>query len=263
MDLGLISKRAIVLAASSGLGFATASALAAEGARIALCSRDQRRADDAASRIRTATPGAEVHAFAADVSDAASLESFFSSATTALGGLDILVCNAGGPPGGGFTNLSEAQWQAAYSLTLMSVVRSVQLALPRLRESGGGRILTIVSSSVKRPIPNLLLSNVYRPAVQGLCKSLSLELAGDNIQVNCLAPGRIATERIAELDRDRAARQGTTFEEVRAESIAQIPLRRIGDPEEFGRVAAFLCSPAASYITGSTIFVDGGSVDCL
>lgn len=263
MDLGLGNKRAIVMAASSGLGFATASALAAEGVRIAICSRDQARADDAAGRIREAAAGAEVHSFVADVSDAASLGTFFADATAALGGLDILVCNAGGPPAGGFTNLSEAQWQAAYNLTLMSVVRGVGLALPHLREAGGGRILTIVSSSVKRPLPNLLLSNVYRPAVQGLCKSLSLELAADNIQVNCLAPGRIATERLEELDRARAARTGATFEEVRAASIAQIPMGRFGDPDEFGRVAAFLCSPAASYITGSTILVDGGSVDCL
>lgn len=263
MELGLRGKRAVILAASAGLGFATASALAAEGARVALCSREQQRADDAARRIRGETPDAVVHAFAADVSSATSLETFFASATDALGGLDILVCNAGGPPAGGFANLTESHWQAAYELTLMSVVRSVGLALPHLREAGGGRILAIVSSSVKRPLPNLLLSNVYRPAVQGLCKSLSIELAGDNIQVNCLAPGRIATERLEELDRARAARTGATFEEVRAESIAAIPMRRFGEPAEFGRVAAFLCSPAASYITGSTIFVDGGSVDCL
>jgi 3-oxoacyl-[acyl-carrier protein] reductase len=204
-----------------------------------------------------------VHGFAADVSDAASLEGFFGKAITTLGGLDILVCNAGGPPAGGFTTLTEAQWRTAYDLTLMSVVRSVGLALPHLREAGGGRILTIVSSSVKRPLPNLLLSNVYRPAVQGLCKSLSLELAAHNIQVNCLAPGRIATERLEELDRARAARLGTTYEEVRAQSIGQIPMGRFGDPAEFGRVAAFLCSPAASYINGSTLLVDGGSVDCL
>lgn len=263
MDLGLKDKRAVILAASAGLGFATASALAAEGARIALCSRDQGRAEGAADRIGAAVPGAEVHAFAADVSDAASLEGLFAAATRALGGLDILVCNAGGPPAGGFTSLAEAQWQTAFQLTLMSVVRSVGLALPHLREAGGGRILTIVSSSVKRPLPNLLLSNVYRPAVQGLCKSLSLELAADNIQVNCLAPGRVATERLEELDRARAARQGVSFEEVRAESIAQIPMGRFGEPSEFGRVAAFLCSAAATYVNGSTIFVDGGSVDCL
>jgi 3-oxoacyl-[acyl-carrier protein] reductase len=263
MDLGLKGKRAIVLAASAGLGFATADALAAEGARIALCSRDQDRAENAADRIRSATPGAQVHAYAVDVSDAASLKEFFGHATNTLGGLDILVCNAGGPPAGGFTDLGEEQWAAAFQLTLMSVVRSVGLARPHLLDAGGGRILTIVSSSVKRPLPNLLLSNVFRPAVQGLCKSLSLELAADNIQVNCLAPGRVATERLEELDRARAARLGKSFDEVRAESIAQIPMRRFGEPAEFGRVAAFLCSEAASYVSGSTLFVDGGSVDCL
>lgn len=263
MDLGLKDRRAIVLAASAGLGFATAKALAAEGARVAICSRDQGRAGAAAERIRGEFPDAEVHAFAADVSDAASLGAFFDTATRALGGLDILVCNAGGPPAGGFVDLGEAQWERGFNLTLMSVVRSVGFALPHLRDAGGGRILTIVSSSVKRPLPNLLLSNVYRPAVQGLCKSLSLELASDDIQVNCLAPGRIATERLEELDRARAAKLGKSFEEVRAASVSQIPMGRFGEPAEFGRVAAFLCSPAASYINGSTILVDGGSVDCL
>lgn len=263
MDLGLQGKRAVVLAASSGLGFATAQALAREGARLALCSRDQERVEAAAGRIGNAAPGAEVHAFAADVSSGASLEEFFGRAAGALGGLDVLVCNAGGPPAGGFEALDEERWAGAFQLTLMSVVRSVRLALPLLREAGGGRVLTIVSSSVKQPIPNLLLSNVFRPAVQGLCKSLARELAGDGIQVNCLAPGRIATERIEELDRDRAERQGLPVEEVRAQSIAAIPMGRLGEPDEFGRVAAFLCSDAARYVTGSTVFVDGGSVDCL
>ncbi|HRQ10956.1 MAG TPA: SDR family oxidoreductase, partial [Trueperaceae bacterium] len=120
-----------------------------------------------------------------------------------------------------------------------------------------------VSSSVKRPLPNLLLSNVFRPAVQGLCKSLSITLAGDNIQVNCLAPGRVETERIDALDAGRAAREGKTKEEVRAQSVAEIPMGRLGDPEEFGQVGAFLCSDAAKYMTGSTVFVDGGAVTCI
>ncbi|MDQ3459965.1 MAG: SDR family oxidoreductase [Deinococcota bacterium] len=262
MNLGLEGKLAVVTAATGGLGFATAQVLAAEGARVVICGRDDARALEAAARIGQET-GGEVIGLVADVSRADDLEKLFNQIETQLGGLDILVSNAGGPPSGGFLSLDENAWDLAYALTLQSVVRSVRHALPLMRSRGGGRILTIVSSSVKRSLPNLLLSNVFRPAVQGLCKSLSIELAGDNIQVNCLAPGRIGTERTDELDRARAQKQGTTFEEVRAQSVAQIPMGRFGTPEEFGRAAAFLCSPAALYISGSTVLVDGGSVNCL
>ena len=139
----------------------------------------------------------------------------------------------------------------------------MRYALPHFRNAGGGRVLTIVSSSVRQPLPNLLLSNVFRPAVQGLSKTLSIELAEDNVQVNCLAPGRIETGRVNQLDQALADRLGSTFDEVREKSLQAIPMGRLGQPEEFGRVAAFLCSEAAIYITGSTIIVDGGSVRSL
>ena len=263
MDLGLTGKRAIVTAASAGLGFAAAEALAAEGAKVAICSRDLERARGAAQRIERQHDGAAVTALAADVANAKELERFFGEAIESLGGLDILVCNAGGPPVGSFKSLSEEQWHVAYNLTLQSVARSVRLALPHFEKAGGGRVLALASSSVKRSLPNLLLSNVFRPAVHGLCRSLAMELASDNIQVNCLAPGRIATERTEQLDRANAEKTGVSFEEIRARSVAQIPMGRFGTPEEFGRVAAFLCSPAAIYISGSTIFVDGAAVNCL
>jgi 3-oxoacyl-[acyl-carrier protein] reductase len=262
MNLGLAGKRALVTAASSGLGFATAQALAAEGAVIALCSREMARAEEAAKTIREKTQSS-VYAYQADVTVDADLKQLFERATQDLGGLDILVCNAGGPPSGSFNTLNESEWDKAYQLTLQSVVRSVRYALPHLKKQGGGRVLTIVSSSVKRPLPNLLLSNVFRPAVQGLCKSLASELAPDNIQVNCLAPGRIETERVNELDEALAKKQNLSFDEVRKRSLTTIPMNRLGEPEEFGRVAAFLCSEAALYMTGSTVFVDGGSVTCL
>lgn len=266
MNLGLTGKLALVTAATGGLGYATAKALAGEGARVALCGRDEGRARAAAERIMGelgADTGGEAVGFAADVSRAEDLERLFAQVQERLGGLDILVSNAGGPPPGGFEALGESAWDLAYGLTLQSVVRSVRLALPLMRARGGGRILTIVSSSVKRPLPNLLLSNVFRPAVQGLCKSLASELAGDNIGVNCLAPGRIETERVNELDRALAERQGKSFRAVRENSLNSIPMGRLGEPSEFGQVAAFLCSEAALYITGSTVFVDGGSVTCL
>ena len=261
MNLGLEGKLALVTAATGGLGFATAKALVAEGVRVAICSRDEKRVEEAVEKLEQG--GGQAVGFVADVSRAEDLERLFADVQATLGGLDILVANAGGPPSGGFSALDESQWDRAYGLTLQSVVRSVRLALPMMQTRGGGRILTIVSSSVKRPLPNLLLSNVFRPAVQGLCKSLSLELAADNIQVNCLAPGRIDTERVGELDRTLADKQGKTFEEVRRASLSSIPMERLGEPDEFGQVAAFLCSDVAKYMTGSTVFVDGGSVTCL
>jgi 3-oxoacyl-[acyl-carrier protein] reductase len=262
MDLGLTGSRALVTAASSGLGFATAHALAREGARVAICSRDGARAEAAAERIAADT-GASVHAFVADVAVTADLERLVAAAERALGGLDVLVNNAGGPPTGGFDSLDDDDWRRGFELTLMSVVRTTRLALPLLERSGGGSVLTLLSSSVKQPIPNLLISNVYRPGLAGLTKSLAIDLAPRGIRVNGLAPGRIGTERTHELNAALAERQGTTPEEVMRASVANIPMGRLGRPEEFGRVAAFLCSPAASYVTGHVMIVDGGSVRAL
>lgn len=262
MDLGLTNKRALVLAASSGLGRATALELAREGARVALCSRDLQRAVAAADDIRERT-GGDVKAYEADVADADSLEALFSDVTGDLGGLDVLVTNAGGPPFGNFASIDEDAWDRAYRLTLQSVARSARLAIPHMRASGGGSILALASSSVVQPIPNLLLSNVFRPAVRALCKHLADEYAGDGIRVNVLSPGRIHTERTDQLDANRAERSGKTVEEVRAETIARIPLGRLGRTEEFGRVAAFLSSDAASYLTGIHLLADGGMIKAL
>ena len=262
MDLGLKGRRALVLAASSGLGRATATELAREGARVALCSRDLQRARAAADDIAQET-GGEVHAFEADVADGASLEALFENVARELGGLDVLVANAGGPPFGGFESLDEANWDRAYQLTLMSVARAARLALPHFREAGGGSILALASSSVVQPIPNLLLSNVFRPAVRALCKHLAEEYAGDGVRVNVLSPGRVLTPRIDQLDAANAKKTGKTPEQVRADAVSKIPLGRLGDPAEFGRVAAFLSSPAASYVTGEHVLVDGGLIRSL
>lgn len=261
MNLELSGKRALVLAGSSGLGKAVALELAREGAHVALCSRSQDRADEAARDIRDET-GTTVHAFEADVAVAADLERLVASATEALGGLDVLVCNAGGPPPGNFGTLDDDAWRRGFELTLMSVVRSVRLAKPFLAD-GGGSVLVLGSSSVKQPLPNLLISNVYRPGIQGLVKHLSDELAADGIRVNMLSPGRIHTDRIDQLDAANAERTGSSVKEVREKSVAQIPLGRLGTPEEFARVAAFLVSSAASYMTGSSVLVDGGAVKAL
>ncbi|WP_407543302.1 SDR family oxidoreductase (plasmid) [Deinococcus radiomollis] len=262
MDLGLKGKTALVTAASAGLGYATAAALSAEGVRVAICSRDLERARGAAARIG-AQSGHEVLPFQADVASEQDLTRLFNEVNSAFWQLDILVCNAGGPPAGGFGALSEVQWATAFQLTLMSVVRSVRLALPLMENAGGGRVLTILSSSVRKPIDNLTLSNTFRPAVYGLCKSLSVELAAQNIQVNGLAPGRIETGRINQLDDALAEKRGVSRADIRAASEKQIPMGRLGQPEEFGRVAAFLCSPAAAYINGGALLVDGGAVTSL
>lgn len=261
MDLGLAGKRALVLASSAGLGFAVAQELASEGALVTVSSRDEERAKTAASAIGQQT-GTEVAHVPADVSDAASLERLFAAVAEG-GGLDVLVCNAGGPPAGGFLAASDDAWERAFHLTLMSVVRSVRLALPLFEEAGSGSVVVLGSSSVKQPIPNLVLSNVFRPGLQGLVKHLSEELAGKGVRVNMVSPGRIKTERIEQLDAAQAQREGRSVEQVRADSVSRIPLGRIGTPEEFGKVVAFVASPAASYLTGSSVLVDGGMVRAL
>ncbi len=177
-----------------------------------------------------------------------------------LGGLDILVTNAGGPTSGTFDTLTEADWHAAIDLTLLSVVRLCHAAVPHLRRRGGGRIINVTSVTVKEPIPGLLLSNSLRAAVTGFAKTLATELAADGILVNCLAPGYTRTDRVVTLNAAAAAREGVTPEDVEARLLAGIPLRRLGDPSEFGNAVAFLASARASYLTGATIQVDGGYV---
>lgn len=260
MDLGLGGKRALVLASSSGLGYAVARQLALEGASVTVSSRDTDRAAAAATQIGQAA-GNPIASVAADVADPDSLEQLFR--VVGNDGLNVLVCNAGGPPPGGFLATDEAAWERAYQLTLMSVVRSVRLALPLFERSGEGSVLVLGSSSVKQPIPNLVLSNVFRPGLQGLVKHLSEELAPLNVRVNMVSPGRILTERIEQLDAAQAQREGRSVEQVRADSVSRIPAGRLGDPEEFGRVAAFMASPAASYMNGSSLLVDGGMVRAL
>ncbi|MCC7034550.1 MAG: SDR family oxidoreductase [Acidobacteria bacterium] len=262
MDLGLKGKRALVLAASRGLGYACARGLAQEGCHLVICSRDEARIQAAAEQIRQET-GARVEALAADVSSPAEADRLVGAAVGAHGGLEILVHNAGGPPAGQFSAVNEAQWTQAFEQNMMSFVRVVSAAVPEMKKAGYGRVLTIASSSIRQPIPNLILSNAFRAGVWGIAKTLSQELAPQGILVNVIAPGRISTERIAELDRANATRTGKPIEEVRKASVASIPLGRLGDPEEFANLVVFLASERASYISGQGIFVDGAAGNAL
>jgi 3-oxoacyl-[acyl-carrier protein] reductase len=258
MQLGLTGKRAIVMAASRGLGYASALALAREGCDLLICSRDETRIRRAADAIARETQ-ARVHPLAADVSGEQEARQLVEAAVSQYGGLDIVVHNAGGPPAGGFLSMTEAQWQKAFEQNLLSFVRIVHAAVPEMQRGGGGRILTIASSSIKQPIPNLVLSNALRAGVWGLAKTLSRELAPHNILVNVIAPGRIQTERIDELDRANAERTGEPLDEVKRASVGSVPLGRIGRPEELANLVVFLASDASSYITGQAITVDGGA----
>lgn len=260
MDLGLKGRVAVVAAASEGLGYATARVLAAEGARLAICSRRADAIERAAREIRETT-GAEVLAVPADVSRAADIQRFVQEIDRRYGQVDVLVTNAGGPRVGGFFDLEDADWQAAFELLVMSVVRMVRGVVPLMRRTGrGGSILAITSYSLKEPIPGLMLSNTMRAALAGLLKTLSQELGPERIRVNVIVQGRFNTERVRELDRIRAQKEGTTPEQVVQRYAEQIPLRRYGEPEELARVIAFLASDAASYVTGAALTIDGGLV---
>ena len=262
MELGLRGKRALVLAASRGLGYATALGLAREGCLTAICSRDREHIEQAAEQIHRET-GTPVIPIVADVSREAEVQRLVAACVEHLGGLEIAVHNAGGPAAGTFFKLGNDQWYQAFNQNLMSFIWLVHAVVPEMRKSRYGRIVAIGSSSVKQPIPDIVTSNALRTGLVGLIKSLSKELGQDGILVNMVAPGRIATERITEIDSAAAARSGRSPEEVHRASVAQIPLGRLGRPEELANAVVFLASEAASYITGTTLLVDGGRVDAL
>ncbi len=257
MDLGLEGKVALVTAASRGLGAATALAFAREGARVAICARNQTPLIATGHLIAEET-GVEVLAATADVSQAADVKRLIATTVDRFGQLDILVTNAGGPPSGDFLELDQDDWQQAVQLTLMSAVHLCYAAVPVMRQSGGGSILAVTSISVKQPLDNLVLSNSLRLSVVGLVKSLSNELAADGIRVNAICPGWTWTDRVGELLQSRAAKSGLTVDEEAGKITANTPLGRMADPEEFARAAVFLASPAASFITGISLLVDGG-----
>ncbi len=262
MDLGLKGKVALVAAASRGLGRAVAEELAAEGASLVLCARGTEALGETCDAITQAT-GVPVLCVAADVSSAEDVERVVHDGLERFGRIDILVTNSGGPPTGSFESLSRDMWEEATRLTLTSVLNLTRAVLPGMKERRWGRILNITSIAVKQPIDNLMLSNSLRAAVTGFARTLANEVAAFGITVNNIMPGYTRTERVEELAQSMAGREGTTPENIRARWEAEIPMRRLGEPREFAALAAFLVSERASYISGSSIAVDGGWIRSL
>jgi 3-oxoacyl-[acyl-carrier protein] reductase len=264
----LNGRRALVTGSSAGLGFGIAQELAVRGAQVLMCSRSPERIQAAADRIAAHMKQSELvpgvagrhipHAIATDVTDPGAADKLAAAAQKELGGLDVLVCSAAGPPAGDFADMDDHAWEEAFRLILLTPIRLIRACLPMLRASGSGRIILISSISGIQPVAQLILSNTLRPGLMGLARHLGGELAKDGILINAIAPGFCDTERAREVEAAIAASSGRTFEEVRAQHEAQIPLARLGQPAELGRYIAFLVSEENTYITGQTLVIDGG-----
>jgi 3-oxoacyl-[acyl-carrier protein] reductase len=259
MDLGISGKRALVLASSQGLGFGIAAQLCREGANVLLTGRVEEKLKAAAARLTEAGPGKARYAVV-DLVTADAAAKLYGAAKAQLGGVDILVNNTGGPPPGTADTPDSAAWRSQIDTMLIRVIEITNLCMPDMKDSGWGRVLTIASSGVVQPIPNLAMSNTIRSALVGWSKSLSNEVAAHGITVNMLLPGRIRTERLKQLDAAAAERTGKSVEEISAAEQALIPAGRYGTVEDFGNVGAFLCSEAASYMTGGLVRCDGGAI---
>lgn len=256
MELGLKGKSAVVAGASRGLGFSIAKSLGLEGARLAICSRDEGNINRACDELNSL--GIEANAYTADVSNPSGAKAFIENAAHDLGGIDILVTNAGGPPAMSFEAIDDSTWEEGFRLNLLSTIVMIRAAIPSMKEKNSGRIINLTSIAVKQPIEGLIISNTVRAGVIGLAKTLSRELAPFNITINNILPGYFMTERVEQLAKNLAGLKNGSPEDIIDFWRNEIPLKRIGDPDEIGHLAAFLASEKAAYITGTSIPIDGG-----
>lgn len=259
MDLGLKGKRALVMGASKGLGRAIADSLAAEGAAVVVSGRDQAKLDAVAAELKAAG-ATEAFGVAADVANGADMDKLADAAVRLMGGVDILVLNHGGPPPCIASEITDASLHTWFEQIVAAPIRIANRLIPAMRERGWGRVLVVGSTGMQHPIPNLALSNTLRAAIWGWLKTYSGEVAKDGVTMNVIAPGSIMTDRITQNAASRASKGGSTVEAELAQMAAEIPARRIGRPDEFGPMGAFLASEHGAYITGSMIRVDGGRI---
>ena len=260
MDLGIRNRVAMVAAASKGIGLAAATALAREGCKVSICSRDGGALETARGRIRAEAADAEVQVFPCDVTKAEDLEAWHRATVEESGPVDILVTNTGGPPAATFLDLSEEQWRRGIDLTLMNVVRLSRLVLPGMRERRWGRIIHLTSLTAKQPIALLTISSTLRAGLSALTKTMANEFSREGVLVNAVVPGHILTARQVELNEIRSKQEGISVEDYAARVQRSIPIGRYGEPREIGEAVAFLASERASYITGATIQIDGGLI---
>ncbi|SFJ48577.1 3-oxoacyl-[acyl-carrier protein] reductase [Halobacillus dabanensis] len=263
MDLQLKGKSVVVLASSKGLGKAISTEFAKEGAHVLISSRNQEELEKTKAEIVEISGNQKVEYQVCDVTKKEDIEQLIQKAIEWNGTVDVLINNAGGPPAGTFDQFTDEDWQKAFELNLLSFTRTIREVLPSMKEQQQGRIINIASSSIKQTLDNLILSNTFRAGIVGLAKSLSQELASDNILINTVGPGRIATDRVAALDEKRADKLGTSVEELKKKTEQSIPTGRYGEPEEFARSVVFLASGANTYLTGQSLVIDGGLVKAL
>lgn len=263
MDLGIKDKVVVVLASSKGLGKATAKEFAKEGATVLISSRNEEALQESAREIRQQSGNDNVHYRVCDMLNAEDIVSLFQFAEENFGRVDILINNTGGPKAGGFDEVTDGDWHTAFERNLLSYIRTSRAVLPYMKKQQFGRIINISSSSTKEVIDGLILSNTFRAGMVGFAKTLAREVAKDNILVNTVGPGRIATDRIEELDQIEAASDNVPIETIVAQKKATIPLGRYGKPEEFAKIVVFLASSANSFVTGQSLVVDGGLLKAL
>ncbi|MGB2994346.1 MAG: SDR family oxidoreductase [Paenisporosarcina sp.] len=263
MNLNLTDKIVLVTASSKGLGKAIALEFAKEGATVLLSSRNEDTLSQTVGEIKELTNNPNVYHKTCDMSSSVELSALFKWVNAEFGGVDVLINNTGGPTAGGFKDLADEEWMAAFEKNLLSYIRTTRAVLPYMQANDFGRIINIASSSTKEVIDGLILSNTFRAGMVGLTKSLAREYAKNNILVNTIGPGRIATDRVAELDQMAADRQGLSIEDVIKTSQNLIPIGRYGKPEEFAKVVLFIASPANTYMTGQSLIIDGGMLKAL